>query len=79
MDRNGALARFGQPTRTWGGPNEPRLREEHGYRFSERWEYVRPLDLGDPWTHRVLYWHQYGLVGVVRRTDDGAFETEETP
>jgi hypothetical protein len=72
IQRNAVVKFFGQPQATEGSVNEPRLREEHGFTFNEKWTYrQRPHDPADA-VERVVYWQRYDYVGsVIRTTKDG--------
>lgn len=65
--RNAVVALLGTPTRTEGSLNEPRLAEENGLRFNEKWCYneLRSDPSGLPM--RVVYWMRYDLVGTCVR------------
>jgi hypothetical protein len=77
LDRDSAVRRFGQPSRTWGSVNEPRHREADGVKHNEMWVYKSPRDLSSEWAERVLYWLRYDLVASVRVHRDGRREQED--
>jgi hypothetical protein len=70
---NHALARkrWGAPDAWEGNVNDPRTREEHGIRFNEKWIY----HLADG-ALRFVYWHRYGLRGVLVKDADGQVRPE---
>jgi len=72
IHRNVVVKFFGQPHATEGSVNEPREREEHGWKFNEKWIYRQPpRDPGEA-VERVIYWRRYDYVGsVMRKTTDG--------
>ncbi|GBD25221.1 hypothetical protein HRbin30_00536 [bacterium HR30] len=75
--RNDVVKLFGTPDRTEGSVNEPREREENGFRFNERWLYKRPRNDPARAYERVIYWHRYDFVGsCIRRSPDGPWEVD---
>lgn len=78
--RSAVVRRLGTPARTEGSVNEPREREELGWRFNERWVYRWPV--GDPAgeiAERVVYWRRYDFVGTaVRRGPEDTLERDES-
>jgi hypothetical protein len=70
--RNTITDYFGQPDATEGSVNEPRLREENGFRFNEKWVYRRPAHDPANAVERTIYWQRYDFVGSVIRTAPGA-------
>ncbi len=69
--RNEIVERLGTPDETVGSLNEPRLVEENGFRFNEKWIYRAPTgELSRP-RERVIYWQRYDFLGSVRVERDG--------
>ena len=76
--RNAITHYFGQPDTTEGSVNEPRLREEHGVRFNEKWHYRRPAHDPAHAVERVIYWQRYDYVAsMIRTTPDGAWQPDD--
>ena len=67
IQRNSVVRFFGQPASTEGSVNEPREREEHGFRFNEKWTYKRPANDPSDAVERFIYWLRYDYVGSVSR------------
>lgn len=67
IDRNHVVSHFGTPDVTEGSVNEPREREEHGFRFNEKWIYLHPLRDPAGAAERVIYWRRYDYVGSMIR------------
>jgi hypothetical protein len=75
--RNAIVALLGTPNRTEGSLNDPRLYDENGLRFNEKWVY-------DHLTHdpagvpmRIVYWWRYDFVGtMIRATDHEAWRPD---
>jgi len=79
IQRNAVVKFFGQPQATEGSVNEPRLREEHGFTFNEKWTYRRPPDDPADAVERVIYWQRYDYVGsVIRTTKEGDWRRDDT-
>lgn len=66
-----ALERWGEPDAWEGSVNDPRTREEHGFRHNEKWIYELPG--GD---RRLVYWHRYDYRGVCIEEPGGAVREE---
>jgi len=80
IPRNLVVKQFGTPDVTEGSVNEPRLREEHGFRFNEKWLYRRPPNDPAGAVERAIYWQRYDYVGsAVRKTKDGDWENDDLP
>ena len=76
LDRARAWEHFGAPTDQVGSVNDPRLREEYGVRWNEKWIYLgedgRSVD-------RVILWNRYDLAGAFRLRPDGSAEPLPIP
>ena len=73
LDRGRVWQLLGAPTDQEGSVNEPRLREEHGVRWNEKWIY-RGED--GKTVLRVVLWNRYDLAGAFRLRPDGSSERE---
>ena len=59
---------FGLPDEVVGSVNDPRIHEENGVRWNEKWIYL--LGHGE---RRVIYWNRYDCRGVfLESAHDGA-------
>ncbi len=69
--RNAVVALLGTPDRTEGSLNDPRLYDENGLHFNEKWIYGHLT--GDPAgvPMRIVYWWRYDFVGTVVRAAEG--------
>jgi hypothetical protein len=76
LDRGRVWKLLGAPTDQEGSVNDPRLREEHGVRWNEKWIY-RGAD--GRTVERVVLWNRYDLVGAFRVRRDGSAEPEPLP
>jgi hypothetical protein len=67
MHRNTIVALLGTPDRSEGSLNDPRLYDENGMRFNEKWIYshLTADPAGVPM--RIIYWWRYDFVGTVVR------------
>lgn len=65
--------KLGAPTDQVGSVNDPRMHEEHGVRWNEKWIY-RGENGQD--VERVVLWNRYELQGVFRVKPDGTAEPE---
>lgn len=65
--------RLGAPTDQVGSVNDPRMHEEHGVRWNEKWIYRG--ENGQE-VERVVLWNRYDLQGVFRVKPDGSAEPE---
>src|SRR3970282_1006840 len=62
LTRNLVVQRWGTPQLTVGSVNEPRVSEENGIRFNEKWVYRAPrADPARP-RERIVYWNRYDFV-----------------
>ena len=78
IHRNAVVKFFGQPYATEGSVNEPREREEHGWKFNEKWTYKQPPHDPQDAAERVIYWRRYDYVGsVIRKTKDGEWARDD--
>jgi hypothetical protein len=73
LDRGRVWQLLGAPTDQEGSVNDPRLREEHGVRFNEKWIY-RGED--GRTVLRVVLWNRYDLAGAFRLGPDGSAAPE---
>ncbi|MGD0075701.1 MAG: hypothetical protein ABSD31_15365 [Candidatus Binataceae bacterium] len=76
-NRNMVVARLGTPDRTNGSLNDPRVSEENGFSFNEKWTYLHLTDdpVGVP--TRIIYWMRYDFVGtVVRFTENESWRVD---
>lgn len=76
LDRGRVWKLLGAPTDQEGSVNDPRLREEFGVRWNEKWIY-RGEDGKS--VERVVLWNRYDLVGAFRLRRDGSAEPEPLP
>ena len=72
-DRGRVFALLGEPSDQEGSVNDPRMREEYGVRFNEKWIY-RGADGRS--VERVVLWRRYDLAGCFRVEPDGSAEPE---
>jgi hypothetical protein len=78
IQRNSVVRFFGQPDSTEGSVNEPRIREENGMHFNEKWTYRRPANDPAGAIERTVYWQRYDFVGsVIRTSADGGWQLDE--
>ena len=75
-ERGAVWKSLGAPTEQVGSVNDPRITEEHGVRWNEKWFYHDPDEEG--WD-RVVLWKRYDLVGIFRVKPDGSAEPEAPP
>jgi hypothetical protein len=68
--RNVVVARLGTPDRTEGSVNDPRIIEENGIRFNEKWHYSHVIDDPSGAPQRLIYWNRYDIVGTKVREDE---------
>ena len=71
MTHISARGRWGQPDERSGSVNDPRVHEEHGIRYNERWVYH--LERGK---RRLVYWERYDFRGVVLEDANGRVTKE---
>ena len=76
LDRGRVWQLLGAPTDQEGSVNDPRLRDEFGVRWNEKWIY-RGEDGRS--IERVVLWNRYDLVGAFRLRHDGSAEPEPLP
>ena len=76
LDRARVWELLGAPTDQEGSVNDPRLRDEYGVRWNEKWIY-RGED--GRTVERVVLWNRYDLVGAFRLRPDGSAEPEPLP
>ena len=74
--RGRVWALLGAPTDQVGSVNDPRMQEDQGLGWNEKWVYR--ADRGDE-IERVVLWNRYDLVGVFRVKPDGTLEPEPLP
>lgn len=58
---------LGTPNRTEGSLNDPRLYDENGLRFNEKWIYTGLTHDPAGVPMRIIYWWRYDFVGTVVR------------
>ena len=76
LDRGRAWKLFGAPTDQEGSVNDPRMRDEYGVRWNEKWIYRG----GDGKSvERVVLWNRYDLAGAFRVLPDGRCEPISLP
>lgn len=68
LTRNLVVEFLGTPDRTEGSVNDPRERQEHGFRFNEKWLYVDAPDDPAGAPARIIYWHRYDFAGTLVRS-----------
>ena len=66
--RNAIVALLGTPDRTEGSLNDPRLYDENGLHFNEKWVYGHLTHDPAGVPMRIIYWWRYDFVGTVIRT-----------
>jgi len=76
LDRGRVWTLLGAPTDQEGSVNDPRMREEHGVRFNEKWIYRGEDGASD---ERIVLWNRYDLAGAFRLRPDGSAEPEPLP
>jgi len=73
--RGRAWKHFGAPTDQVGSVNDPRMREEFGVRWNEKWVYLDD----DENVCQVVLWNRYDLAGAFRLKPDGSAEPLPIP
>jgi hypothetical protein len=73
-DRGEVWKLLGAPTDQLGSVNDPRIHEEYGARWNEKWIY-RGED-GES-IERVVLWERYDFAGAFRILPDGSAEPEK--
>lgn len=68
--RNTIVDLLGTPDRTEGSLNDPRLYDENGLRFNEKWFYGHLTHDPAGVPMRIIYWWRYDFVGTVIRAND---------
>ncbi|HUY18568.1 MAG TPA: hypothetical protein VMV15_05015 [Candidatus Binataceae bacterium] len=68
--RNAIVDLLGTPDRTEGSLNDPRLYDENGLRFNEKWIYRHLTHDPAGVPMRIIYWWRYDFVGTVIRAGD---------
>ncbi len=76
VDRALVSRLLGDPTDQVGSVNDPRLHEEHGLRWNEKWLYS-PRH-GEEGVLAVL-WNRYDFLGAFRLLPDGSTRPEPLP
>ena len=72
-DRASVWRRLGAPTDQVGSVNDPRLHEEHGVKWNEKWIYRGEDGVS---VERIVLWNRYDLAGVFRIGPGGRAEPE---
>lgn len=67
---------LGAPTDQVGSVNDPRLHEDGGVRWNEKWIYCGE---DGKRVERVVLWKRYDFLGVFRAGPDGSLEPEPLP
>ncbi|MEN8183720.1 MAG: hypothetical protein ABFS46_14425 [Myxococcota bacterium] len=75
-DRAHVSSLLGDPTDQIGSVNDPRVHEEHGQRWNEKWVY--PPGHGEE-GERVVLWNRYDFLGVFVTLPDGSVHSEPLP
>jgi len=73
MQRGEVWKRLGAPRDQIGSVNDPRLHEDCGVRWNEKWVYPDAYPDG---ASRVVLWNRYDLVGVFKVKPGGGFEPD---
>ena len=68
--RNAIVALLGTPNRTEGSLNDPRLYDENGLRFNEKWIYADLTHDPAGVPMRIIYWWRYDFVGTMVRANE---------
>jgi hypothetical protein len=76
IDRARVSHLLGDPTDQIGSVNDPRVHEEHGQRWNEKWLYSARH--GEEGTLAVL-WNRYDFLGAFRLLPDGTAQPEPLP
>jgi hypothetical protein len=76
LDRGRAWKLFGAPTDQVGSVNDPRMHEDFGVRWNEKWIY-RGEDGKS--VERVVLWNRYDLAGAFDVRPDGRGEPVVLP
>jgi hypothetical protein len=67
VTRREVWALLGAPTDQVGSVNDPRLHDEYGVRWNEKWIYRDGREV-----RRVVLWSRYDFAGVFRVNPDGS-------
>jgi hypothetical protein len=65
---------LGEPTDQVGSVNDPRMHEEYGVRWNEKWIYRNGRAI-----ERVVLWNRYDFLGAFRVDADGSAAREPLP
>ncbi len=76
IERGRVWKLLGAPTDQEGSVNDPRVHEEHGQKWNEKWIYRGEHGEG---VERVVLWKRYDFVGVFKVKPDGTLEPESLP
>ena len=76
LSRGRAWQLFGAPAEQLGSVNDPRIHEEHGVRWNEKWVY---LAADGSRIERVVFWNRYDLVGAFEIALDGGVRALDVP
>jgi hypothetical protein len=68
--RNVVVELLGTPDRTEGSLNDPRLYDENGLRFNEKWIYSHLTHDPAGVPMRIIYWWRYDFIGTVIRSSE---------
>ncbi len=66
--RNAVVALLGTPDLTEGSLNDPRLYDENGFRFNEKWTYRHLTSDPAGVAMRIIYWWRYDFIGTMVRS-----------
>ncbi len=75
-DRGAVWRLLGEPSDQVGSVNDPRVHEEQGRRWNEKWIYRAAHGTAPV---RVVLWNRYDFEGVFRVNGDGSLEPESLP
>ena len=75
--RNAVVAILGSPDRSEGSLDDPRLYEENGIHYNEKWLYTHLSRDPAGTSMRVVYWKRYDFQGtVVRNSESEPWRTD---
>ena len=66
---------FGAPTDQVGSVNDPRMHDDFGVKWNEKWVYLDE----DERVRQVVLWNRYDLAGAFRVKPDGSAEPLPIP
>ena len=66
---------LGAPDEQVGSVNEPRVAQEHGFAWNEKWLHRAAAGRSE----RVVLWNRYDLVGIFEVDTDGAWQPLALP